>query len=169
MITHDILSYACYIVLYALNHNLKINNSQLNRFMYLFGAEWYRQHETSITNHYALYNKTPKFNDYGPVYPTVYHTFETFGSRDIKSTLLDDGPFDFNTFQFMPVHYDETEIDPDFKQIVQQYIRPLLNINIFDIIEYLKNLHNNLSFGQYGLGSYTLDELIEKKFKMEMK
>lgn len=48
MITHDILSYARYIVLYALDHNLAINNSQLNRFMYLFGTEWYRQHQISI-------------------------------------------------------------------------------------------------------------------------
>lgn len=157
------INYAQYIIQYTLNHHLSITNLQLNKIMYIFATEY-----VNLTNYYP-YTEYFKCYDYGPVFPTVYSAFEYYGSLPINSfEVTNCNTFNWDTLEFENIPYNEQMIDDIYKNIVKNYISSLLEINVFNIVDYLKQLedvHPNI-LKMCKLGNYSLKQLIQMDFNI---
>lgn len=162
---------ADYIVDQALQNKWQITNLQLQKILFVLVAEYIRKN-----NNYPLDNNFKAY-DYGPVIPQVYAEYSDYGSDPIKS-VSDHEEFNLDNFEFEAHTYDKKNISSEFKKLVKTYLKDLLNINIFDIVEYTHSLplwekneedihnHEPIYYSEKDVRlNDKLGNLIKKKFK----
>lgn len=122
---------ADYIVDYALEHNLKITNLQLQKALYCFAVEYIR-----LTDEYPYDEKILAWN-YGPVILSVYEEYKIYDSFDIKQ-ISSHPTFNIETLNFNHKIYNITDIDKTYQNIVENYLKTFLKTPIFEIVEFTR-------------------------------
>ncbi|HIX01346.1 MAG TPA: DUF4065 domain-containing protein [Candidatus Ligilactobacillus excrementigallinarum] len=125
---------ADYIVDEAIKEELSITNLQLQKVLFVLVAQYIKEYNCD----YPL-DSFFKAYDYGPVIPEVYAEYSSYGSNPIKK-VSDHEEFNFNNFQFETHTYNEEKIPSEFKNLVKRYLKKLLSINVFNIVEYTHSL-----------------------------
>lgn len=125
---------ADYIVDMTLKNRLQITNLQLQKVLFVLVAEYIKEYNCD----YPL-DRFFKAYDYGPVIPEVYAEYRSYGSNPIEK-VSDHEEFNFDSFQFETHEYNDEKITIEFKSLVGRYLEKLLNVNVFNIVEYTHSL-----------------------------
>lgn len=136
--TSNIINHARYIIQYALDHNQEISHFQLQRILYILDERFQQ-----IVHHSAYDEPVVWTTEYGPRYESVLDQWgDHYSMPLITSDIFDSYDIEKGEFPIIPI--DNDAIDPIFKQIVDKYLSALLDINIFDIVNYLNKHHHPL-------------------------
>ncbi|KZK08682.1 Panacea domain-containing protein [Lactococcus cremoris] len=119
---------ADYFVLSSLKQNIEINNLKLQKLLYYFYAM-----NLVNGNENPFHEKFEKWQ-YGPVLPSVYHSYKQFGGYDIvevpKHFRFNSQKDEFESYQF-----DESILSENIRESIDAFIRNLSNYGPFDLVE----------------------------------
>lgn len=121
---------ADYIIKKALDIEKKITNLQLQKILFVISAEYKNRF-----NEYPFF-KEDKFEawGYGPVIPSVYREYKTFGSSSIQS--YKHKKINYETFAVEEVEFESKDVDNRLQKIIDTTLEDLLDLNVFKIIAY---------------------------------
>ena len=121
---------ADFLIIESQKLGMPITNLQLQKLLFVIAAEYRR-----AVGKYP-FEKDERFEawGYGPVMPEVYREYKAYGSSPIVSATHT--IFNYQTNKFQQRVLNVNGIDDQFKNIVCQNLRDLLQINIFDIVAY---------------------------------
>ena len=124
------IDYADYIVKKTQALNQTVTHLQLQQILFLIAAEYQR------TNATYPFNPAEKFEawGYGPVMPSVYQMYHHYELMPIET--YQHSIFDYQTYQWKVSQVNENNLDATFKNIVDQSLAQLLQINVFKLVWY---------------------------------
>lgn len=120
---------ADYIVDESIKQNLNITNLQLQKALYVFAAEYIRQ-----CGKYPYDVEIMAWN-YGPVIPKVYREYKIYESAPIKEVSKHE-TFDMKSLEFLENKYNVENIDLNYRQIVNDFLKKFLELDIFEVVKY---------------------------------
>lgn len=159
------LHIASYVIMRSNELGYEINNLKLQKILYFLQAEYLTESGK------RLFDETMEKWKYGPVTPSVYHEYKTFGANailteDIKTIIRlpkgDEKPNFFN--MFIKEDLEEIKIAEEDKQIVDDLLRKIGNEDAFSLVrethehEIWQNDKGKILSGQLGI-KYEDDEI----------
>ncbi|THA54569.1 DUF4065 domain-containing protein [Lactococcus lactis] len=119
---------ADYFVISSVNQDIEINNLKLQKLLYYFYA-------MNLVNG----NGTPfreKFEkwQYGPVLPSVYHSYKQFGGFNI-SEVPKHFRFNSQTDNFESYQFNINDLPEDMRNLIDNFVRSLSKFSPFELVE----------------------------------
>lgn len=119
---------ADYFVSSSLRQKIEINNLKLQKLLYYFYAM-----NLVNDNENPFHEKFEKWQ-YGPVLPSVYHSYKQFGGFGISEVPRH---FRFNEAkdEFESYRFDENQLPDDLRRVIDNFVRNLSKFSSFDLVE----------------------------------
>lgn len=119
---------ADYFVLSSLKQNIEINNLKLQKLLYYFYAM-----NLVNGNENPFHEKFEKWQ-YGPVLPSVYHSYKQFGGFEI-SEVPKHFRFNKQKDEFESYQFNEKNLPDSLRDIIDDFVRNLSKFSPFDLVE----------------------------------
>ncbi|MFK4965181.1 Panacea domain-containing protein [Lactococcus garvieae] len=122
------MNIADYFVKSSIKQNIEINNLKLQKLLYYFYAKKLVEGEENPFD-----EKFEKWQ-YGPVLPSIYHSYKQFGGFDI-SEIPAHYFFDVEENEFKSYEFDENSLTSELRSEIDKFIQAFKEYDSFSLVE----------------------------------
>lgn len=124
----DSMDIADYFVSSSLKQGIKINNLKLQKLLYYFYAM------KLVNGNGNPFNEKFEKWQYGPVLPSVYHSYKQYYGADINE-VPDRYTFDVDSNSFKRKTFDDSKLPEELKKEIETFVFNLKNYDAFELVE----------------------------------
>ena len=119
---------ADYFVSSSLTQGIEINNLKLQKLLYYFYAM------NLVNGNENPFNEKFEKWQYGPVLPSVYHSYKQFGGFEILE-VPEHFRFNDKKDEFESYHFDENVLSLGLRGMIDDFVRSLREFSPFELVE----------------------------------
>ena len=151
---------ADYFVVSSLHQNIKINNLKLQKLLYYFYAK------NLVDGQDNPFDEKFEMWQYGPVLPSVYHSYKQFGGFSITE-LPSHYRFDNTTNGFEKYTFVDSKLSEDLKMSIDKFVKSFEKYSPFELVERThrhKEWKKNESLINMGMKNLVYDDKLTKEY-----